>query len=129
LGGLKTDFLASLNHEIRTPLTGILGMADLLLETQLDQEQKQYLATLRLCAEDLLALLDKTLEFSSLSSGRLTLLQEEFNLPEALKSVVSAQSSKAWLKGPCSCVRRPSPWTLNMHMLMLRCLLPTAEWS
>ena len=99
LGGLKTDFLASLNHEIRTPLTGILGMADLLLETHLDQEQKQYLATLRLCADDLLALLNKTLEFSSLSSGRLTLMQEEFNLPEALKSVVSAHSSKAWSKG------------------------------
>jgi CheY-like chemotaxis protein len=99
LGGLKTDFLASLNHEVRTPLTGILGMADLLLETQLDQEQKQYLATLRLCADDLLALLNKTLEFSSLSSGRLKLMQEEFNLPEALKSVVSAHSSKAWSKG------------------------------
>ncbi len=54
---------------------------------------------MRLCAEDLLALLNKTLEFSSLSSGRLTLLQEEFNLPEALKSVVSAHSSKAWSKG------------------------------
>lgn len=99
LGGLKTDFLANLNHEIRTPLTGILGMTDLLLETQLDQEQKQYLETVRLCAEDLLALFNKTLEFSSLSSGRLTLMQEEFNLPEALKSVVSAHSSKAWLKG------------------------------
>ena len=99
LGGLKTDFLASLNHEVRTPLTGILGMADLLLETHLDQEQKQYLATLRLCADDLLALLNKTLEFSSLSSGRLTLMQQEFNLPEALKSVVSAHSSKAWSKG------------------------------
>jgi CheY-like chemotaxis protein len=99
LGGLKTDFLASLNHEIRTPLTGVLGMTDLLLETQLDQEQKQYLATLRLCAEDLLGLLNKTLEFSSLSSGRLILMQEEFNLPEALKSAVAAHSSKAWSKG------------------------------
>ena len=99
LGGLKTDFLAILNHEIRTPLTGILGMTDLLLETHLNQEQKEYLATVRLCAEDLLALLNKTLEFSILSSGRLTLMQEEFNLPETLKSVVSAHSSKAGLKG------------------------------
>ena len=108
LGGLKTDFLASLNHEVRTPLTGVLGMADLLLETHLDQEQKQYLTTLRLCAEELLALLTKTLEFSSLSSGRLTLMQQEFNLPEALKSVVSGHSSKAWSKG-LKLTRRVSP--------------------
>jgi CheY-like chemotaxis protein len=99
LGSLKTHFLASLNHEIRTPLTGILGMTELLLETQLDEEQKQYLATVRLCAEDLLSLLNKTLEFSNLASGHLTLVQEEFNLPEAVKSAVSAYSSKAWTKG------------------------------
>jgi CheY-like chemotaxis protein len=99
LSDLKTRFLASLNHEIRTPLTGILGMTDLLLETQLDQEQKQYLTTVRLCAEDLLSLLNKTLEFSNLSSGQLTLMQEEFHLPETLKSAVSSYSIKAWMKG------------------------------
>jgi CheY-like chemotaxis protein len=99
MGSLKTQFLASLNHEIRTPLTGILGMTDLLLETPLDEEQKDYLATVRLCAEDLLALLNKTLEFSHLAAGQMTLTVEEFHLLEALKGAVSAYSPKAWMKG------------------------------
>ena len=99
LGHLKTQFLASLNHEIRTPLTGIMGMADLLLETRLDTEQKEYATTVKLCAEDLLSLLDRTLEFSHLAAGQTTLAWEEFFLTEALRSTVSAFSTEARAKG------------------------------
>jgi CheY-like chemotaxis protein len=99
LAGLKTQFLASLNHEVRTPLTGILGMTDLLLETPLDEEQKDYLATVRICADDLLALFNKTLEFSDLSSGRFELTHQEFHLAETLRSAVLAHAQDARAKG------------------------------
>ena len=65
---LKGTFLASLNHEIRTPLSGILGMTDLLLETQLDDEQREYVNAARLCAESLFEILNGTLEYSALEA-------------------------------------------------------------
>lgn len=96
---LKSHFLASLNHEIRTPLTGILGMTDLLLETPLDDVQREYVMTTRICAEELLALLDAALEYSALSSGALVLEEAEFNLPELLESVLDQHRIKAHAKG------------------------------
>src|SRR5260370_10512511 len=65
----KGTFLASLNHEIRTPLSGIIGMSDLLLETRLDDEQREYVNAARLCAESLFEILNATLEYSSLEAG------------------------------------------------------------
>jgi two-component system, sensor histidine kinase and response regulator len=99
LATLKTQFLASLNHEVRTPLTGIVGMTDLLLETALSQEQKEYVDAARHCAGDLLALFNKTLDFSDLSSGRVILERHEFHLPEALRNAVSAHVPAAREKG------------------------------
>lgn len=96
---LKSQFLASLNHEIRTPLSGILGMIDLLLETNLDDLQREYLATTRVCAEDLLELLNSALEFSALSAGGLPLEESEFNLLEVLRGVVDQNRVKAQAKG------------------------------
>jgi len=96
---LKSHFLASLNHEIRTPLTGILGMTDLLLETALDDVQREYVVTARICAEELLALLDAALEYSALSSGALPLEEAEFNLPELLEGVLDQNRVKAHAKG------------------------------
>src|SRR5580658_2172965 len=83
---LKGTFLASLNHEIRTPLSGILGMADLLLETNLDDEQKEYVNAARLCAESLFEILNATLEYSSLEAGQFHLDESEFSLKEMLDS-------------------------------------------
>ena len=98
LSSLKTQFLASLNHEVRTPLTGIVGMIDLLLETSLDDEQRDYVTTVRLCADDLLALFNKTLEFSDLSSGRCELTRQEFHLPETLRNAVMEHAENARAK-------------------------------
>jgi CheY-like chemotaxis protein len=99
LNELKGQFLASLNHEIRTPLSGILGMADLLLETELTEEQKEYVGSARLCAENLLEMLSVTLEFSALSANQVTLEETEFRVRDMLKSLVAELAPKAKEKG------------------------------
>ena len=96
---LKNQFLASLNHEIRTPLSGIIGMTDLLLETQLDGEQKEYVSATRLCAETLLEILNSTLEYSALASGNPVLDEYEFSLSEALDMSVAEYMPRARAKG------------------------------
>lgn len=96
---LKGTFLANLNHEIRTPLSGILGMTDLLLETQLDEEQRDYVSTARLCAENLFHLLNATLEYSALTAGQLKLDETEFILSEMVDSTLAKQRPKADAKG------------------------------
>jgi len=96
---LKLQFLASLNHEIRTPLSGILGMSDLLLETGLDSEQRDYITALRQCAEGLFELLNDTLEYTSLSSGCLQLDEAEFHLEDALQSCLRESSERAQQSG------------------------------
>ena len=99
LSELKGQFLTSLNHEIRTPLSGILGMTDLLLETSLSEEQKEYVGAARLCAENLLEILNVTLEFSALSANRLQLEEAEFSVRETLAGLVSEFAFKAESKG------------------------------
>ena len=96
---LKNQFLASLNHEIRTPLSGIIGMTDLLLETTLDGEQKEYVSATRICAESLLEILNATLEYSALASGSPVLDQYEFSLSEALEMAVAEHVTRARAKG------------------------------
>ena len=96
----SSTFLASLNHEIRTPLrTAILGMADLLLETKLDEEQREYVNAARLCAESLFEILNATLEYSSLEAGHLSLDEGEFSLRELIESTIAQQATKAEAKG------------------------------
>ena len=96
---LKGTFLASLNHEIRTPLSGILGMADLLLETKLDDEQREYVNATRLCAESLFEILNATLEYSALTAGHFSLDESEFSLRELIGSALGPQVLKAEAKG------------------------------
>ena len=87
------------NHEIRTPLSGIVGMTDLLLETMLDEEQREYVTATKLCAENLLEVLNATLEFSALTAGSVTLEECEFNLEETLETAVAEHLLKAKSKG------------------------------
>ena len=74
-------------------------MTDLLLETQLDEEQRDYVSTARLCAENLFHLLNATLEYSALTAGHLQLDETEFSLAEMVKSVVAQQNEKVQAKG------------------------------
>jgi CheY-like chemotaxis protein len=99
LDQLKTEFLASLNHEIRTPLSGIIGMTDLLLETELTADQQDYVASARVCAENLLELLNTALEYSALAAGTLMLDEYEFRLAEVLQLAVTENAVKAQQKG------------------------------
>jgi CheY-like chemotaxis protein/nitrogen-specific signal transduction histidine kinase len=99
LDQLKGQFLASLNHEIRTPLSGIMGMADLLLETNLDDEQREYVNAARLCAESLFEILNATLQYSSLEAGQFHLDESEFSLKELLDSALNQHALRAQAKG------------------------------
>src|ERR1700734_2138068 len=109
IGGmaLKTDelrevqgqFLASLNHEIRTPLSGILGMTDLLFETPLTDDQREYAGATRVCAENLLEILNVTLEYSALSANQVRLEEVEFSVRDTLQGVVNEFGAKAQVKG------------------------------
>ena len=92
-------FIASLNHDIRTPLSGILGMTDLLLETHLTDEQREYTSTARLCADQLLEMLNSALEYTALSHGGVKLEPAEFHLPHTLESLAQEFTPKAEAKG------------------------------
>jgi two-component system, sensor histidine kinase len=104
---LKTDdlrdaqgqFLASLNHEIRTPLSGILGMTDLLFETPLTDDQREYVGAARLCAENLLEILNVTLEYSALSANQILLEETEFSPGDTIQGVLGEFAPKAEAKG------------------------------
>jgi len=96
---LKGMFLASLNHEIRTPLSGIIGMLDLLLETPLDADQRDYVSTARLCAEDLFEMLNATLQYAALEAREVQLEESEFSLLETVGGAISQHSLKAEAKG------------------------------
>ncbi len=99
LGVLKEEFLATLNHEIRTPLTGILGMVDLLFETELQAEQKEYLDAVRSCAESLLRVMNSTLEYSALSADKIVLEECEFSLRQMLAAALEEFAFKAKANG------------------------------
>ena len=96
---VQGQFLASLNHEIRTPLSGILGMTDLLLETRLTEDQREYVDAARVCAENLLEILNVTLEYSALSANTALREETEFSLREALEGVLGEFRAKAEAKG------------------------------
>ncbi len=96
---LKSQFLATMSHEMRTPMNGIVGMADLLLGTDLDSEQTEYAQTVSLCAESLLNLINDTLDFSKIEAGKLTLESIPFGLYQTAGSVVEVLAERAESKG------------------------------
>jgi signal transduction histidine kinase/DNA-binding response OmpR family regulator len=101
----KSHMLANMSHETRTPLTGIIGTAELLLQSPLDPEQREYVETIRNCAQMLLDLLNDILDYSKIEAGKLTLESASFCLEEQIDQVVQAIASQAYRKGlRLSCV-------------------------
>jgi PAS domain S-box-containing protein len=91
----KSRFLATVSHEVRTPLNGVLGMADLLRDTQLSPEQETYVAAIRASGESLLSLIDEILDFSRIEAGKAELSDGLLDPQELAESVVELLAPKA----------------------------------
>ena len=95
----KSDFLASMSHELRTPMSGVIGMSGLLLDTQLTEQQRDYVDTVRNCAESLVSLVNDILDFSKMEARKLTLECLDFNLQEVIETVLKLMGGAANAKG------------------------------
>lgn len=95
---MKEQFLASVSHEMRTPMNAILGMSNLVLETELDSEQKNYLKSIKQSSEILLGIVNDILEVSTLKNGSIEFDKKPFNLHDLLANLINVMSYKAMEK-------------------------------
>jgi signal transduction histidine kinase/CheY-like chemotaxis protein/CHASE2 domain-containing sensor protein len=98
-GKMKSAFLANMSHEIRTPMNGVISFTELLLDTKLNQEQRNFVEIIRASSDNLLNIINEILDFSKIEAGELQLEKISFNLIETVEQTIEVLGNNAYSKG------------------------------